>query len=141
MAFIRQYQAQARGDPALPFGLIAGRIGGRLLRGAARFAGRALRRGRQVLTRPTTRQARAVAGTAAAAAAAEAARRAGVRQGARRVERGMAEDALALPRRRMNVANVKALRRAMRRVQGFAKLASRTISFTRRVKMKKRRRA
>jgi len=40
--------------------------------------------------------------------------------------------------RRMNIANPRALRRAMRRVQGFEKLARRTISFTRRVKMKKR---
>ncbi len=39
--------------------------------------------------------------------------------------------------RRMNVANPRALRRSMRRVQGFEKLARRTISFTRRVKMKK----
>ncbi len=43
--------------------------------------------------------------------------------------------------RRMNVANVKALRRSMRRVGGFAKLAGHTISFTRRVKMKKRKRS
>jgi len=41
--------------------------------------------------------------------------------------------------RRMNVANPRALRRSMRRVQGFEKLARRTITFTRRVKMKKRR--
>lgn len=40
--------------------------------------------------------------------------------------------------RRMDVANPKALRKAMRRVQGFEKLARRTITFTRRVKMKKR---
>jgi len=40
--------------------------------------------------------------------------------------------------RRMNIANPRALRRAMRRVQGFEKLAKRTISFTRRTKMKKR---
>jgi len=40
--------------------------------------------------------------------------------------------------RRMNVANPRALRRSMRRVQGFEKLAKRTIQFTRRVKMKKR---
>lgn len=40
--------------------------------------------------------------------------------------------------RRMNVANPRALRKAMRRVQGFEKLARRTITFTRRVKMKKR---
>ncbi len=40
--------------------------------------------------------------------------------------------------RRMNIANPRALRRAMRRVQGFEKLARRTITFTRRVKMRKR---
>jgi len=40
--------------------------------------------------------------------------------------------------RRMNVANPRALRKAMRRVQGFEKLARRTIQFTRRVKMKRR---
>ena len=40
--------------------------------------------------------------------------------------------------RRMNVANPRALRRSMRRVQGFEKLARRTITFTRRVKMRKR---
>ena len=40
--------------------------------------------------------------------------------------------------RRMNVANPRALRKAMRRVQGFEKLARRTITFTRRTKMKKR---
>ncbi len=39
--------------------------------------------------------------------------------------------------RRMNTANPRALRKAMRRVQGFEKLAKRTITFTRRVKMKK----
>jgi len=41
--------------------------------------------------------------------------------------------------RRMNVGNVRALRRSMRRVQGFAKLARQTITFTSHVKMKKRR--
>jgi len=40
--------------------------------------------------------------------------------------------------RRMNVANPRALRRGMRRVQGFEKLARRTITFTRRTKLKKR---
>ena len=40
--------------------------------------------------------------------------------------------------RRMNIANPRALRRGMRRVQGFEKLAKRTISFTRRVKIKKK---
>jgi len=39
--------------------------------------------------------------------------------------------------RRMNVANPRALRKAMRRVQGFEKLAKRTIQFTRRVRIKK----
>jgi hypothetical protein len=42
--------------------------------------------------------------------------------------------------RRMNVGNVRALRRSMRRVQAFAKLAHKTISFTHHVKMKKHRR-
>jgi len=41
--------------------------------------------------------------------------------------------------RRMNVANPAALRRSMRRVQGFEKLAKRTISFTKRVRMKPQR--
>jgi len=39
--------------------------------------------------------------------------------------------------RRMNVANARALRRSMRRVSGFEKLAKRTISFTKRVRIKK----
>jgi len=43
-------------------------------------------------------------------------------------------------RRRMNVTNVKALRRSMRRVQGFACMAEKTIDFTKRVKMRKRKR-
>lgn len=43
--------------------------------------------------------------------------------------------------RRMNMLNPKALRRGMRRVQGFARFAKKTISFTQRVKMKKRRRS
>lgn len=38
--------------------------------------------------------------------------------------------------RRMNVANARALRRSMRRVKGFEKLARKTISFTRRVRIK-----
>lgn len=40
--------------------------------------------------------------------------------------------------RRMNVANPRALRKGMRRVQGFEKLARRTISFTKRVRLKKK---
>jgi len=39
--------------------------------------------------------------------------------------------------RRMNVANPRALRKAIRRVQGFEKLAKRTIQTTRRVRLKK----
>lgn len=42
--------------------------------------------------------------------------------------------------RRMHVTNVRALKRAMRRVQGFSHLARKTIGFTKRVHMKKRRR-
>ena len=38
--------------------------------------------------------------------------------------------------RRMNIANPRALRRSMRRVKGFEKLARKTISFTRRVRIK-----
>lgn len=40
--------------------------------------------------------------------------------------------------RRQNVGNIKALRRAMRRVEGFAHLAHQTISFTKATRMKKR---
>jgi len=40
--------------------------------------------------------------------------------------------------RRMNVANPRALRRAMRRAQGFEKLARRTINFNKRVRAKRR---
>jgi len=36
--------------------------------------------------------------------------------------------------RRMNVANPRALRRAMRRAQGFEKLAKRAINFNKRVR-------
>jgi hypothetical protein len=38
--------------------------------------------------------------------------------------------------RRMNVGNVKALRRSVRRVEGFAKLARKTLHLTRTVKLK-----
>lgn len=41
--------------------------------------------------------------------------------------------------RRVRVGNIKALRRAMRRVQGFAKLAHQTITFTHHTKLKKHR--
>lgn len=39
-------------------------------------------------------------------------------------------------RRSMNVGNVKALRRSMRRVEAFATLAKKTIAFTKATKMK-----
>jgi len=42
--------------------------------------------------------------------------------------------------RRMNVGNTKALKRSMRRVQGFAKLAKSTMTFTQHHKLKKPRR-
>jgi len=40
--------------------------------------------------------------------------------------------------RRMQVTNTRALRKGMRRVEGFAKVAKKTISFTKRVRLKKR---
>lgn len=40
--------------------------------------------------------------------------------------------------RRMNILNPKALRRSMRRVEGFAHFAKRTIAFTHKVHMKKK---
>ena len=43
-------------------------------------------------------------------------------------------------RRRINVGNTKALRRSMRRVEGFAKLAKKTMSFVTHHKLKKTRR-
>jgi len=48
------------------------------------------------------------------------------------------DGAVCVRNRRMNVANPRALRRGMRRVQGFERLARKTIRFTKRVKMKKR---
>lgn len=43
-------------------------------------------------------------------------------------------------RRRMNVCNAHALRRSIRRVQGFSKFARKSFILEKRVKMKKRRR-
>lgn len=71
--------------------------------------------------------AAAAAGAAGLAAGAAGAAAAG-EEGARRY-------------RRMNVLNPYALRRSMRRVAGFAKFARKTMSFTKRYKMKKRRRS
>jgi hypothetical protein len=42
--------------------------------------------------------------------------------------------------RRMNVLNARALRRSIRRVQGFSKFARKSFVFEKRVKMKKRKR-
>lgn len=53
---------------------------------------------------------------------------------------GAAEEQEARHYRRTNVLNPRALRRAMRRVQGFAKFATKTMSFTKRHKLKKHRR-
>jgi hypothetical protein len=55
---------------------------------------------------------------------------------------GVHPAALGLHRRRrsMHVTNVKALRRSMRRVQGFAKLARKVMTFTSTHRMKRRRR-
>lgn len=54
--------------------------------------------------------------------------------------RRMRKDGRPWKRPSMNPTNPRALGRAMRRVNGFASIAKRTISFTKRVKMKKRRR-
>ena len=48
------------------------------------------------------------------------------------------DGAVCVRNRRMNVANPRALRKSMRRVQGFERLAKKTIRFTKRVKMRKR---
>lgn len=53
---------------------------------------------------------------------------------------GLGVGAAGRRRRRMNPLNPRALRRSMRRVQSFARFAQRTISFTKRVRMKRRRR-
>lgn len=78
---------------------------------------------------PFKRVGKAIAVSGAGALAAEA-----VIRGGRRLlmpgERGRG--------RRMNACNLKALRRSMRRVQSFARIAARTIRFTKRVKMKRR---
>lgn len=54
--------------------------------------------------------------------------------------RKLRKDGKPYKRPTMNPLNPRALRRGMKRVQRFAKIASRTISFTKRVRMKKRRR-
>lgn len=54
--------------------------------------------------------------------------------------RRMRKDGRPWKRPSMNPTNPRALGRAMRRVQGFASIAKRTITFTKRVRMKKRKR-
>jgi len=50
-------------------------------------------------------------------------------------------EAKCVRNRRMNITNPQALRRSMRRVQGFEKLAKRTIQFTKRTRLKTRARS
>lgn len=134
MAYLRAYQA--KGDPFLG-GLIS-KIGKGVV-GAARGllgipampgVGKvAVRAGEMVGKFPGGKKGAAIAGGALAAGALG----------------GMMGDRMSMggggrSYRRQNVGNVKALRRAMRRVQGFAKLANSTMSFTRTHRMKKRRR-
>ena len=104
---------------------IAGRFGGA---GARRVAGAGAAIGGKLLRGARTPLGRAVAGGAAAGGA-------GALLG--RALSGRGGGAAGGRRRRMHVTNTKALSRAMRRVEGFAKLARRTISFTKAVKMKK----
>jgi hypothetical protein len=55
---------------------------------------------------------------------------AGFELGARAVRgRGRGDEMEGVRRRRMNVANVKALRRAIRRAHGFAKLSRKVLTF------------
>lgn len=75
--------------------------------------------------------------TAAAAAASTAAGAAVFTAGTKVAERAFGGEERKRGRR-TNVGNIKALRRAMSRVQGFAKLAKSTIQFTKTTRMKKR---
>lgn len=137
MAYLRQYQMA--GDPFLGglfkgIGRVAGFIGkatgilpgGGVSKSAVKEAVEA-GLGR-VLKSPAARAGAIGAGVGAVAGAIGG-----------RVSRAERE-AMGMPRRyrRMNPGNVRALRRSMRRVNSFAKLARQTISFTHRVKMKKR---
>jgi len=102
----------------------------KLLRGGAGAAGKLIARGAGAIAKQVPK------GSARRAAAAGAAGAIGggllFGGGARREpgERG--------GYRRMDVGNVKALRRSIRRVEGFSKLARKTISFTKTVHLKKR---
>lgn len=78
----------------------------------------------------TTTRAGATAYTATAAGAAyRAGKRAAAREAAERLL-GKDEECPPRKRRRMNVANPRALRRAIRRAQGFARLARKVLTFT-----------
>jgi len=102
-----------QGDPGFPFigAVLRGalpilkKVGGGLVRGVG---GLVRRRGLQ----------RAAAGAAVTTAAAAVGTRIG---------RGRAGREDGKPRRRMNVTNVKALRRAIRRSRGFVKIARKTV--------------
>ena len=101
------------GPLLLGIGRLLGRIGPKILRGAGRLAGRAVRGARGALRRPIVRGTIAAAGGGAA-----------VELALKR--RGEVAGMPGLRGRRINPANAKALRRALRRVQGFGKLVKRS---------------
>lgn len=105
------------GDPGMPLGFLSG-IGG-LVQKAGTFVGKATKGPLGALL-PLI-----LSGAASGAAGAGIGAMLG---GGRGGARGR--------HRRMDVGNVKALRRSMRRVEGFAKLARSTISFTKQTRMK-----
>lgn len=140
MAYLRAYQAA--GDPFLG-GLLKGIVGlgkgiigkvtglgggGGVSKGALQDAMRAaLAKGGQVAGKfPGGKKGAALAGGALAAGGLAGAAAEHFMGGGRRRYR------------RMDVGNTRALRRAMRRVQGFAHLAHQTISFTKTTHLKKR---
>jgi hypothetical protein len=125
-----------RGDPF--FGAILGalplvsKIGGGLVKGAAKlFGGKSVTKAVQVAAPKVLKGMRGPIGTAVIGGAA-----AGVAGG---LIGRMGGGSAGGRRRSMQVTNVHALRRACRRVEGFAKLAKRTIQFTQTVRMKSRR--
>lgn len=120
----------------MPFPLIGaaigtlGRIGGTILKKNAGGAGRAVARIIGGKSGAAKRAATAAGKVAAGGAAFEA---------GSRVARTAFGDDDKPRRRRINPGNVRALRRAMSRVSSFAKLAKKTITFTKTVRMKSRR--
>lgn len=133
MAYLRHYQA--RGDPFLS-GLL-GKAAGAL----AGLAKKALGLGGKAKAPPGGATAAEIAAAIKAALpAAGAAAIGGIAAGGTGAIVGSiirGTGATGRRYRRMNAGNVKALRRSMRRVNSFAKLARQTIQFTHRVKMKK----